>query len=152
MRYWLLKTEPGCYCLDDLKKDKKTFWGGIRNYQARNMLRNDLKPGDLCIFYHSSVDPAAAVGLCTVTKAGAPDLTQFDTKDEHYDGESDPRDPRWFGVEVAYHSTFPKQVTIGDMRSNKKLVNMKLLQKGSRLSVLPVEKAEFEEVSRMAGV
>jgi predicted RNA-binding protein with PUA-like domain len=150
MRYWLLKTEPGCYSIDDLKKDTKTSWGGIRNYQARNMLRDQMKKGDLCLFYHSSVDPAAAVGICEVIQEGYPDPTQFDPKDDHYDADSDPRDPRWFCIDVSYKGTFAKPVSIGGMRLNKKLAQMKLLEKGSRLSVLPVEQAEFEEVVRMA--
>ena len=149
MRHWLLKTEPGCYSLDDLQKDGETLWTGIRNYQARNMLRDEMRPGDLCLFYHSSVDPAAAVGVCRVTKAGEPDPTQFDPKDDHYDPDSDPGNPRWFAVCVAYDSAFARPVAIGDMRKNPRLESMKLLEKGSRLSVLPVTPAEFAEVVKM---
>jgi predicted RNA-binding protein with PUA-like domain len=149
MRYWLLKTEPGCYGIDHLQNDKTTFWSGIRNYQARNMLRDQMQMGDVCLFYHSNANPSAVAGVCEVVKEGSPDPTQFDTTDEHYDGESDPHNPRWFGVEVAYRYTFARPVSIQEMRNNPTLSQMKLLEKGSRLSVLPVEKAEFEEVLRM---
>lgn len=149
MRYWLLKTEPDCYSLEDLKKDKKTFLSGIRNYQARNFLRDEMKKGDLCLFYHSSADPAGAAGVCEVANDGYPDPTQFDTKDDHYDADSSMDNPRWFAVDVKYDSTFSHLVSIGDMRKNPKLKYMKLLDKGSRLSVLPVSKAEFDEVLNM---
>src|SRR4051812_44163584 len=110
MRYWLLKTEPGCYGIEDLKRDETTSWGGIRNYQARNMLRDQMKRGDRCLFYHSNAEPAAAVGVCEVVKEGYGDPTQFDPKDDHYDPDSDPRDPRWYCVDVSYESTFARPV------------------------------------------
>ncbi len=149
MRYWLLKSEPGCYSLEDLQKDTKTSWGGIRNYQARNFLRDEMKKGDLCLFHYSNAEPAGVMGICEVTKEGYPDPTQFDTKDDHYDADSDMKDPRWFAVDVAYAETFKRLVSIGEMRGNPKMKHMKLLEKGSRLSVLPVSKTEFEEVVRM---
>lgn len=147
-RYWLLKTEPGCYSLDDLEKDRTTLWTGIRNYQARNFLK-EVEPGDTCLFYHSSVEPPCAVGTCVITKAAVPDPTQFDPTDEHFDADSPQDDPRWMAPEVTFERTFAQPVTISAMRANAKLGKMKLLEKGSRLSVLPVTKEEFEEVVRM---
>ena len=149
-RYWLLKPEPGCYSIEDLKSDGTNFWSGVRNYQARNFLK-EMKNGDLCLFYHSNTDPSAAVGICEVVKEAYPDPSQFDAKDEHYDADSDPRNPRWMVVDVKYVSTFAKPVSITDMRKNPKLGAMKLLEKGSRLSVLPVEKEEFAEGVGMGG-
>jgi predicted RNA-binding protein with PUA-like domain len=149
MRYWLLKSERDCYSIDDLKHDGKTFWDGVRNYQARNMLRDDMKPGDLCIFYHSSDKPAHAAGVCEVAKEGYPDATQFDAEADHYDSDSDPENPRWFGVDVKFVQKFTRPVAITQLRANKELSNMVMLAPGSRLSVTPLTKQEFEEVVSM---
>ncbi len=148
MSHWLLKTEPGCYSIDDLRKDGRASWGGVRNFQARNFLRA-MKEGDTCLFYHSNASPAAAVGVCRVVREHYGDPTQFDPKDDHYDADSIPTDPRWAAVDVAYVSTFAHPVSIQDMRNNERLWGMKLLEKGSRLSVLPVTAAEFAEVVRL---
>ncbi len=151
MGYWLLKSEPGCYSIADLKRDKRTMWDGVRNYQARNFLRDGMKKGDLCVFYHSGDTPPAAVGICEVKKEGYPDITQFDPHADHYDADSDTEHPRWFAVDVAYHSTFARPVTLPGMRANERLRGLKLLARGNRLSVLPMTKKEYDEILRMSG-
>lgn len=148
--FWLLKSEADCYSLDDLKRDKTAQWTGVRNYQARNFLRDGMRNGDLCLFYHSG-EGAHVAGVCRVTKDGYPDPTQFDPNDDHFDAESPADAPRWFGPDVAYARTFKHPVPLTDLRRNAKLAKMKLLEKGSRLSVLPVTAAEFAEVERMGG-
>ena len=117
-RYWLFKSEETCYSIDDLKRDKTTFWDGIRNYQARNMLRDEVQVGDGVLFYHSSSDPLAVVGSMTLVKPGYPDHTQFDPKADHYDAKADKSDPRWFMVDVKFVGKFPKPVTREDLKSN----------------------------------
>jgi predicted RNA-binding protein with PUA-like domain len=146
MTYWLLKSEADCYGIADLQRDGQTAWTGIRNYQARNLLRDELRVGDLCLFYHSNGSPSAAAGVCEVVSASYPDPTQFDPKDEHADPDSDPRNPRWFVVDVAYRETFSQPVPLDVMRGEPVLQHMKLLERGSRLSVLPVTAAEFRRV------
>lgn len=150
MNCWLLKTEPGCYGIDDLKRDKTTSWGGIRNYQARNMLRDTMKKGDLCIFYHSNAEPPCAAGVCIVSKEGYPDPTQFDPRDDHYDDKSSKEEPRWFAVDVSFKQKFKKPVSLQTMRRVAALKNMELLRKGSRLSVMPMTRAELDEIVRLA--
>lgn len=149
MRYWLLKSEPGCYSIADLQKEKRTHWDGIRNYQARNFLRDGMEKGDLCLFYHSGTEPPHAAGICEVVKEGYADITQFDPAAGHYDADSDPSAPRWYMVDVAFRSVFPRVVSLPDMKANPKLRGMKLLEQGSRLSVMPLTKPEFDEVVAM---
>lgn len=149
MNCWLLKTEPGCYSIEDLKRDKTTSWGGIRNYQARNMLRDGMENGDLCVLYHSSVEPPCAAGLCVVSGKGYPDPTQFDPRDEHYDDASTEESPRWFAVDVTFKEAFPTPVPLAAMRTNAALKGMMLLQKGSRLSVMPLTRGELDEIVRL---
>jgi predicted RNA-binding protein with PUA-like domain len=150
MNCWLLKTEPGCYGIDDLQRDKTTSWGGIRNYQARNMLRDQMQKGDLCIFYHSNAEPPCAAGVCIVAKAGYPDPTQFDPRDDHYDETSTKEEPRWFAVDVSFKQKFKQIVPLETMRRVAALKNMELLRKGSRLSVMPLTKSELDEIVRLA--
>jgi predicted RNA-binding protein with PUA-like domain len=149
MNYWILKSEPDCYSIDDLQRDKRASWDGVRNYQARNYLRDGMKKGDLCVFYHSSTEPPCAAGVCAIVKEGYPDITQFDPAADHYDPKSTEAKPQWYMVDVAYKSTLKCLVPLAAMRANPKLAKMKLLQKGSRLSVLPLTAAEFAEIERM---
>lgn len=146
MQYWLLKSEPDCYSIDDLKRDGETFWDGVRNYQARNMLREDIAEGDLCLFYHSNAEPPCAAGTCTVVAAGSPDPTQFDPGAEHYDPQSEEQKPRWYGVTVRYRSTLRRPVSLATMHKQRALKGLKLLQRGNRLSVLPLTQEEFETI------
>lgn len=150
MKYWLIKSEPDVYSIDDLKRDKKTFWDGVRNYQARNIMRDEMSKGDLVIFYHSRVAPMAAVGVCEVVREGYPDHTQFDPKDKHYDAKADPDDPRWMMVDVKHKKTFKRPVTLKEMRDVKALEELPLLRKGMRLSVQPMTKKHFDTICKLA--
>ena len=115
MKYWLLKTEPDCYSIDDLAKEKKktTHWDGVRNYQARNMLRDEMKVGDRVLFYHSSCDPPGVAGTAEIVKEGYPDFTAFDPNEKHYDAKSKQEDPRWFMVDVKLIEKFPELIPLG---------------------------------------
>ena len=149
--YWLFKSEPGEFSWDDLKnsKNQTTYWDGVRNYQARNFLRDEMKKGDDVLFYHSSSDPLAIVGYCEVVREGYPDHTQFDSKNNHYDPKADKKNPTWFMVDIKLVQAFKKPVSLDYIKSNPKLKNMKLVQRGQRLSVMPVTKAEWDEILKM---
>jgi predicted RNA-binding protein with PUA-like domain len=149
MRYWLLKTEPDTFSIDDLSKRKTEPWTGVRNYQARNNMLA-MEKGDKCFFYHSSCEVPGVVGVCVVNKINIVDETQFDAKSEYFDAKSKKENPTWKCVEVKFEKKFERNVTLSELRDNKKLKNMKLLQKGSRLSVQPVTKEEFEYISKLA--
>ena len=149
MKYWLIKSEPNVYSIDDLKKDKKTHWDGVRNYQARNFLRDEMKIGDKVVFYHSNTEPPGAAGICEVTKEGYPDFTAFDPDDKHYDPKSKKDSPTWIMVDVKFVEKFRNVVSLETIKENKKLQNMKLVQRGNRLSVMPVTKTEFDEIVKM---
>lgn len=147
-RHWLMKSEPDIFSIDDLAKAKKqtTGWDGVRNYQARNLLRDEIAVGDGVLFYHSSVDPPAVVGLARVVKAGYPDPTQFDAKSDYYDAGSKPDAPRWFSVDIAFDRKLARPVTLPELRGDPALGDMVLLQRGSRLSVQPVTAAEWKRI------
>lgn len=147
-RYWLVKSEADCFSWDDLWKSPKrtTFWDGVRNYQARNMLRDDFKKGDLVFFYHSNSDPNAIVGVCEVVREGYPDHTAFDPREQHFDPKSDPDTPTWYMVDLRAKEAFRRAVTLTELRRVPGLERMALLQKGSRLSVQPVRPEEWEVV------
>jgi predicted RNA-binding protein with PUA-like domain len=150
-RYWLLKSEPEAFSIDDLARAKKqtTRWDGVRNYQARNFLRDDLAIGDGVLFYHSNADPPAVVGTARVVRAGYPDPTQFDTGDSHHDPASAMDDPRWFAVDIAFDTKFARPVTLPELRADPALADMILLRKGSRLSVQPVSAAEWKRIAKL---
>jgi predicted RNA-binding protein with PUA-like domain len=150
MRYWLMKSEPTVFSIDDLARAPKqtTSWDGVRNYQARNLLR-EAAVGDGVIFYHSSADPPAAVGTALIARAAYPDPTQFDPKSDHYDPASKKDDPRWFVVDVKFDRKFVRAVTLPELRGRPELADMVLLRKGSRLSVQPVTTAEWKLVGKM---
>jgi predicted RNA-binding protein with PUA-like domain len=148
-RYWLLKTEPSVFSFDDLLRAGTTGWDGIRNYQARNFLRDQMKKGDGLLIYHSSAEPTAVVGTAEVVREGHPDPTQFDRKDDHYDPESRPEDPRWFQVEVRAVAKLPYAVTLERIKRTPALAGMNLLRRGNRLSVQPVEEAEFRAIVKL---
>ena len=147
-RYWLLKTEPTSYSLKDLEKEGTTAWTGVRNYQARNTMRDDMKPGDGVLIYHSSTDPMAIVGIAEIVSAGKFDETALDPKDHHYDPKSTPENPIWFAVDVKFKRAFKEPITLTEAKSMKGLEKMVLLQKGSRLSVQPVSEKEWELLSK----
>lgn len=154
MKYWLLKTEPESFSIEDLQNapNQTTFWDGVRNYQARNYLRDEIKPGDRVLFYHSNANPPAIVGTAKVTKAGYPDHTAWDETNHHYDPGSTPEKPRWYMVDIQYEQTFDEPLSLESMRKVKSLAKMELLRKGSRLSVQPVTAEEFKTVLKQAGV
>ncbi len=150
-KYWLMKSEPEVFSIDDLAKSKNqtTYWDGVRNYQARNFLRDEIKIGDKVIFYHSNSEPPCAAGICEVVKNGYPDFTAFDPANPHYDPKSKKDLPIWFMVDIKLIKKFSRFVSIDEMRENKKLQTMKLLQRGNRLSVIPLTKQEYDEIIRL---
>jgi len=148
-RYWLIKSEPTAYSIDDLKRDKSTLWEGVRNYQARNFMMKEMSVGDEALFYHSSAEPPGAVGVAEVSGPAEPDPTQFDSKDDHHDPKSTPADPIWYCVSVKFKQKFARQVSLAELRELKELQNMVLLRKGSRLSIQPVTENEFKLVCKL---
>lgn len=154
MKYWLLKTEPESFSIQDLKKarNQTTFWDGVRNYQARNTLRDDMKLGDRVLFYHSNANPPAIVGTAHVVQEGYPDHTAWDETNHHFDPGSTPQNPRWFMVDIQLDQIFAEPLSLESLRKVKSLEKMELLRKGSRLSVQPVTAAEFKQVLKLAGV
>jgi predicted RNA-binding protein with PUA-like domain len=150
-RYWLLKSEPEAFSIDDLAraKNRTTRWDGVRNYQARNFLRDEIAAGDGVLFYHSNADPPAVAGTARVVRAGYPDPTQFDAGDGHHDPASPPDAPRWFAVDIAFDGKFARPVTLPELRADPVLSDMVLLRKGSRLSVQPVSAAEWKRIVKL---
>lgn len=148
VQYWLLKSEPSVFGIDDLRAApaRRTFWDGVRNYQARNLLRDRMRKGDLAFFYHSSCAEPAIVGIVEITSAGYPDPTAFDPGDPHYDPKSDPASPRWYGVDVRLERRLRRPVTLQTLRSEPALARMQLLQRGNRLSVMPVSEREWNTI------
>lgn len=143
MNYWLMKSEPNCYSIDDLKRDKVEHWDGVRNYQARNMMRDQMKKGDLAFFYHSNCKEIGVVGVMKVCKEGYPDFTAWDPEDDHYDPKSTEDNPRWFMVDLKFVKKFPRVITLNELKQQPVLSSMQLLQKGNRLSVMPVSEAHW---------
>jgi predicted RNA-binding protein with PUA-like domain len=150
--YWLLKTEPTTFSFDDLWHAPKrtTKWDGVRNFQARNMLRDQMKEGDHIFNYHSSADPTGIVGIAEVARSGYPDPTAFDEKDSHYDPKSRKESPTWYVVDVKAVRKFPEMITLEKLRTVAGLENMVLLRKGSRLSVQPVSAEEWKIITGLA--
>lgn len=151
-RYWLMKSEPDVFGYDHLlgERDHTAFWDGVRNYQARNLMR-EMKLGDQALFYHSSTKPPHVVGVMEIVAEAAPDPTQFDPESPHFDPRSDPDDPRWWGVEVRALARLRNIVTLEELKTNSKLAEMRINQRNQRLSVQPVTRAEFDIVLRMGG-
>jgi predicted RNA-binding protein with PUA-like domain len=150
-RYWLMKSEPETFSIEDLARapKKTTGWDGVRNYQARNLLRDEIQVGDGVLFYHSSADPPGVAGTAEVVRAGYPDPTQFDAKSSHYDAEAKRDQPRWFMVDIKHTQTFPTFVPLPVLRDTPALGDMVLLRKGSRLSVQPVTPDEWKTIVSM---
>jgi predicted RNA-binding protein with PUA-like domain len=150
--YWLMKTEPSTYSIQDLAKEKRktTHWDGVRNYQARNFMRDDMKMGDEVLIYHSNADPPAVVGRAKIVKESYPDFTSWDPNDKHYDPKSTGENPRWFMVDIQLVEIFKNPLSLPQLREVKSLADMVLLQKGSRLSVQPVRKKEYDRILKLA--
>lgn len=153
MSYWLFKSEPGCFSFDDLKNRPAMteHWDGVRNYQARNFLRDRVQPGDLVLFYHSNIPEPAVVGLAEVVRGGYPDFTAFDPASEHFDPKSSPDTPTWFMVDVRYLAPLKQQVTLERIRSNPLLADMPLVRR-SRLSIQSVTEEEWRTILAMGGM
>lgn len=152
MNYWLLKSEPDAFSIDDLYNmpGKKDHWDGIRNYQARNMMRDDMKKGDLAFFYHSSCAVPAIVGIATIVKEAYDDHTALDPASNYFDPKASKENPRWCMVDVKYKKRFKQPITLKALKENKKLKDMLLLKKGNRLSIMPVKAAEWKAILAMA--
>lgn len=147
-RYWLMKSEPEVYSIDDLKKDGKTLWEGVRNYQARNFMMKDMQIGDAVLFYHSNAEPSGIAGLARIASKAKPDPTQFQKKSEYFDPKATEEAPRWFCVEVAFESKFRSFLELGALREKREIKDMLLFQKGQRLSIQPVDSQHFELIKK----
>lgn len=145
-----MKSEPDVYSIDHLKKDKITPWEGVRNYQARNFMTQDMKLNDLVLFYHSNCSPPGIAGIGKVCSPAKPDKTQFDSKSEFYDPKSTTESPRWRCIDVAFIEKFSRLVTLDELKNHKALKEMLVLRKGNRLSITPVQKAEFDFILKLA--
>jgi predicted RNA-binding protein with PUA-like domain len=143
MNYWLLKSEGNCYSIDDLKRDKRTAWTGVRNYMARNFMVRDMQVGDQVLFYHSSSEPTGVYGLAKVAGAAHPDMTQFNKKDDHYDPKATKEKPIWHCVDVAFIKKLKAPVSLQELKLDPNLEGMLVRERGSRLSIQPVSEKHF---------
>ena len=148
--YWLMKSEPSTYSIDDLARDKTTLWDGVRNYQARNFMMQKMETKDPVLFYHSSTSCPAVMGLAEVCKEAQPDPTQFDKKSPYYFAKSTSEKPVWFCVKVKFKQKFPQPVTLKEIKNHKNLTQMLLVQKGQRLSIQPLTFQEFKIIVSLA--
>ena len=151
MRYWLMKSEPSCFSIDNLKnKPNQTYyWDGVRNYQARNFMRDDMKIGDKLFFYHSNCTPPGIVGVAEVVSEPYPDFTAFDPFSQHPDPKSTPENPRWYMVDVQFKEKFANIIALNELKQYAELLQMPLLRKGNRLSITPVSPAEWDFIMRL---
>jgi predicted RNA-binding protein with PUA-like domain len=151
-RFWLFKSEPGTYSFAHLQRDRRTGWGGVRNFQARNLLRDEIAVGDGVLFYHSSAEPPGVAGIARVVRAGHPDPTQFDARSEYFDPEASRDAPRWFQVEIEAQAPLPRLLPLAELRRDPALAKMVLLQRGARLSVQPVRPEEWRRILEVGGM
>lgn len=154
MHYWLFKSEPSCFSIDDLaRRPKQTApWDGVRNYQVRNMLRDDIQQGDLGFFYHSSCTPPGVAGIVEVVRSGYPDHTAWDAQAEHFDPDSSPAKPRWYMVDVKLVKQFPDLITLEQIKTHPLLKQMQVARRGNRLSITPVTAAEWRTLCQLGGI
>jgi predicted RNA-binding protein with PUA-like domain len=152
VKFWLMKSEPEEFGIEDLKRVRTEPWDGVRNYQARNMMRDEMKKGDKVFFYHSNCDEPGVYGVMRIKREAYPDHTAFDPDDKHYDPKSDPDNPRWFMVDVGYVRKFKQPVTLRTMReyTETELRDLALLRRGNRLSIMPVTPAQWEFILGLA--
>jgi predicted RNA-binding protein with PUA-like domain len=148
-RFWLMKCEPGAYSIDDLERDGESSWEGVRNFQARNLLRDEVEVGDGVLFYASNAEPSGVTGIAEVARAGYPDPFAFKRGHKYYDPQSDPRQPTWYAVDIRFVEKFPGIVPLATLKATPGLADMRVVQKGSRLSVQPVTASEFEIVRQL---
>lgn len=149
MNYWLMKSEPDCYSIDDLQKDGTEPWDGIRNYQARNFMRDDMRAGDKVLFYHSNTNPPHIAGIAEIASEPYPDPTQFDKKSQYYDAKATKENPRWMLVDVKFVSKAKNILSLHAIKNDPDFNAMMLVQKGQRLSIQPVEKKHFDAIKKM---
>lgn len=147
-QYWLMKCEPSAYSIDDLARDGRTTWEGVRNYQARNFLRDEVHVGDDVLLCQSNANPPGVTGLARVCKAGYPDHFAFDPRHKYFDPKSDPDNPTWYMVDLAFIAKFPRVIALAELKKDPSLRGMMVLQQGSRLSIQPVAPAHFERVKK----
>lgn len=151
MKNWLMKTEPNEFSIDDLKRVKKEMWDGVRNYQVRNMMRDEMRVGDLVLIYHSGAgDKTGIAGVAKISKEAFPDPTQFDQFSAHPDLKSDPLNPRWFCVQVEFVEKFVDVITLRDLKFDPKMKDSRLVKRGNRLSIIPITEKEFEYIKSLA--
>lgn len=150
-KYWLMKSEPNCFSIDDLinSPNQISCWDGVRNYQARNFMRNDMQISDKIFFYHSNCKTPGIVGICSVVSKAYPDNTAWDPRSEHPDSKSTPDNPIWYMVDIQFNVKLPRIITLEELRAYPELSNFKLLQKGNRLSVLPVSTETWEFITNL---
>jgi predicted RNA-binding protein with PUA-like domain len=151
MTYWLMKSEPGEYSIDDLERDGETSWEGVRNYQARNFMRDAMSPGDPVLFYHSGGRRPGVAGTAQVAGSARPDPSAFDRKSPYHDPKSDPEHPRWFMVDIAFNEKFREPVPLARLKADKRLEGMLVTRRGQRLSIQPVERRHFLRVLELGG-
>ncbi len=151
-RYWLMKSEPGVYSIADLQRDGTTCWDGVRNYQARNFMRDDMRVGDEVFFYHSNAQPMGIYGVAKVVREGYADHTALDSSDQHYDPKSDATNPTWMMVDIGYVGTFTEPITLASLKKTPGLEKMLVIQRGSRLSVQPVTPKERDIIMRLGAL
>jgi len=149
MQYWLMKSEPDTYSIDDLQSFGVDHWDGIRNYQVRNFFRDQMQVGDQAFFYHSNCKVPGIVGTMEIASKAYPDHTAFDPSEKYFDSKSDPENPRWLMVDVRYIRHLDQMITLSELRLQKQIADMKLLQRGNRLSVLPLSKKEWQYILNM---
>lgn len=143
-----MKSEPDVFSIDHLKKDKTTLWEGVRNYQARNFMMNDMKEGDEILFYHSSCEPPGIAGLAVVTKEKQPDPSQFDKKSKYFDSKATFEKPIWYCVEVGFQKKFTELIPLEKLKATKELGDLLVLKRGQRLSIQPVTKTDFDWIKK----
>ena len=149
MQYWLMKSEPDTYSIDDLQSFGMDHWDGIRNYQVRNFFRDQMQVGDQSFFYHSNCKVPGIVGTMEIASKSYPDHTAFNPSEKYFDSKSDPENPRWLMVDVRYIRHLDRMITLSELRLQKQIADMKLLQRGNRLSVLPLSKKEWQYILEM---
>jgi len=148
MAYWLMKSEPGEFSIDDLKArpSKTEPWDGVRNYQARNMMRDEMKPGDKAFFYHSACEEPGIVGIVKIAGNSYPDPTAFDPEDRHFDPKSDQDNPRWFLVDVKFGRKLKRTISLSELKKHDAIADMVLLRRGNRLSIMPVSENDWNYI------
>lgn len=154
MKYWLMKSEPDVFSWNDLTKAPKsrTFWEGVRNYQARNYMVNEMKVGDLAFFYHSSCDCPGIFGVAEVIESARADASSWDKKSDYFDPKSNPEKPRWFGVTIQAKFALEQSIQLEQLRTDAPLADLLILRKGNRLSITPVEKKHWDRILKLANV